>query len=116
VAVDDSDALTMDLLQDVAGTFGLLSATARVHIMYLLGQEEADVGTLAEKLDQAVPAVSHHLAKLKLAGLVHARREGKRQVYAVSDPRVVEIVRQAVSHHLQAGGGFERGRRRSHGA
>lgn len=114
MADEDSEPLTLDLLQEVAGTFGLLSATARVHIMYLLGQDECDVGTLADKLDQAVPAVSHHLAKLKLAGLVHARREGKRQVYVVDDPHVVEIVQQAVSHHRQTRSNSPL--RRSHGA
>ena len=79
--------------------FGMLSATARLHIVYLLAHGERDVGTLAEELDQSVAAVSHHLAKLKLAGLVHARREGKRQVYVADDAQVVEIVQQAVERY-----------------
>jgi DNA-binding transcriptional ArsR family regulator len=91
--------LPADLLQDVAGMFGMLSATARLHIVYLLAHGERDVGTLAEELDQSVAAVSHHLAKLKLAGLVHARREGKRQVYVADDAQVVEIVQQAVERY-----------------
>ncbi len=91
--------LPADLLQDVAGMFGMLSATARLHIVYLLSHGERDVGTLAEELDQSVAAVSHHLAKLKLAGLVHARREGKHQVYVADDAQVVEIVQQAVERY-----------------
>jgi DNA-binding transcriptional ArsR family regulator len=94
--------LPADVLQHVAATFGLLSATARLHIMYLLAHGERDVGTLADELDQSVAAVSHHLAKLKLAGLVRSRREGKRQVYVAEDAQVVEIVQQAVSRHRAA--------------
>jgi DNA-binding transcriptional ArsR family regulator len=87
------------LLQRIAGTFGMLSATARLHIVWLLAAGERDVGTLAAELGQSVATVSHHLAKLKLAGLVRSRRDGKRQIYLVDDPHVVEIVKLAVRHH-----------------
>ncbi|WP_249228005.1 ArsR/SmtB family transcription factor [Kutzneria sp. CA-103260] len=91
--------LPADLLQRTAATFGMLSATARLHIVWLLAEGERDVGTLAAELGQSVATVSHHLAKLKLAGLVRARRDGKRQIYLVDDPHVVEIVKLAVQHH-----------------
>jgi DNA-binding transcriptional ArsR family regulator len=77
----------------------MLAATVRLHLVWLLAQGERDVGTLAQQVDQSVATVSHHLAKLKLAGLVGARREGKHRVYYVDDPHVVEIVRLAISHH-----------------
>jgi DNA-binding transcriptional ArsR family regulator len=93
------DALAPELLQDAAATFGLLAATVRLHLVWLLAEGEQDVGTLAQQVGQSVATVSHHLAKLKLAGLVHARREGKRQIYIVDDPHVVEIVRLAIRHH-----------------
>jgi DNA-binding transcriptional ArsR family regulator len=92
------DPLPADLLQDTAATFGMLSATARLHIMWLLAAGECDVSTLADQVGQSVATVSHHLAKLRLAGLVRARREGKRQVYLVDDPHVVELVQLAVRH------------------
>lgn len=41
-------------------------------------------------------AVSQHLAKLKLAGLVRSRREGRRQVYYVDDPDIVTVVQVMV--------------------
>ena len=103
------------LLQETAGTFGMLSSTVRLHLVWLLADGERDVGTLAEEVGQSVPTVSHHLAKLKLAGLVHARREGKRQVYVVDDPHLVDIVRLAVEHHRELVGPPVR-RRRSRGA
>ncbi|WP_433173482.1 ArsR/SmtB family transcription factor [Actinoallomurus sp. CA-150999] len=88
--------LSPELLQDMAGTFGLLSATMRLHIVWVLAQGDRDVGTIAAQVGGTVPTVSHHLAKLKLAGLVRSRREGRHQVYLVDDPHIVTIVRQMV--------------------
>lgn len=48
---------------------------------------------LAELVGGTLPSVSQHLTKLKLAGLVRSRREGRRQVYLVDDPDVVTVVR-----------------------
>jgi DNA-binding transcriptional ArsR family regulator len=93
--------LPPELLQDTAATFGLLSATVRLHLVWLLAEDERDVGTLAEHVGQSVATVSHHLSKLKLAGLVRARREGKRQVYFVDDQHVVDIVQLAIPHHAE---------------
>lgn len=93
------EPLPVDLLQETAATFGLLSATVRLQILWLLASGECDVGTLAEATGQSVATVSHHLGKLKLAGLVRARREGKHQVYFVDDPNVGELVNLAVAHH-----------------
>jgi DNA-binding transcriptional ArsR family regulator len=84
------------LLQDTAALFGLLSATVRLHILWLLADNDLDVGTLAEKTGQSVPTVSHHLAKLKLAGLVRADRQGKRQIYVATDPQVLTVIRVAL--------------------
>jgi DNA-binding transcriptional ArsR family regulator len=85
-----------DLLQEAAAAFGLLASPARLHIVWVLAQGECDVTGLAERVGGALPAVSQHLAKLKLAGLVRSRREGRRQVYLVDDPDVVTIVRLMV--------------------
>lgn len=103
------------MVQDGAGTFGLLSATVRLELVWLLAAGERDVGTLAEQTGQSVATVSHHLGKLKLAGLVSARRDGKYRIYAVNDPHVVDLVRAAVAHHehLRHTAPAQRGRRRA---
>lgn len=93
------------LLRDAAATFALLAATTRLHIVWLLAQAEHDVTALAEATGGNVAAVSQHLAKLKLAGLVSARREGRRQVYVVDDPHVAAIVRQMLEHHAETAHG-----------
>jgi DNA-binding transcriptional ArsR family regulator len=103
--------LPPEVLQHAAAMFGLLASTMRLHIVWALAEGEADVGTLAERTGGTLPTISQHLAKLKLAGLVRSRREGRRQVYLVGDPGLVRIVRQMVGslQRQHAGPGRTRG-------
>ncbi|MFF2650202.1 ArsR/SmtB family transcription factor [Streptomyces sp. NPDC058045] len=82
-----------EVLGRAAEAFGLLAAPARLHIVWILAEGDCDVSGLAERVGGALPAVSQHLSKLKLAGLVRSRREGRRQVYYVDAPDVVAVVR-----------------------
>lgn len=85
-----------EVLAAAAAAFGLLASSARLHLMWALSQGESDVTHLADRVGGALPAVSQHLAKLKLAGLVRSRREGRRQVYYIDDPDVLTLVRVMV--------------------
>jgi DNA-binding transcriptional ArsR family regulator len=87
------------------------SCSARLHIVWLLAQGESDVGTLAERTGGSLQTVSQHLAKLKLAGLVESRREGRHHVYLVADPNLVTIVHQMIGQP----GGRQPGPQRVHG-
>jgi DNA-binding transcriptional ArsR family regulator len=89
-------ALSPQHLQDTAALFGLLSATVRLHVLWLLAEGERDVGTLADATGQSVATVSHHLSKLKLARLVRARRHGKHHVYYATNPHALEVIRVAL--------------------
>jgi DNA-binding transcriptional ArsR family regulator len=100
-AAEDDEPPSPQLLREAAETFGMLAATTRLHIVWLLARSEQDVTALAEQTGGTVAAVSQHLAKLKLAGLVSSRREGRRQVYVVDDPHVVAVVRQMIDHHAE---------------
>lgn len=106
-----AEPLPPRLLQETASMFGMLSATVRLHILWLLAVGECDVGTLADHTGQSMATVSHHLGKLKLAGLVEARRRGKHQVYVVADPHVVDVVRIAVDTRLELESPAQGGRR-----
>jgi DNA-binding transcriptional ArsR family regulator len=90
------EELPAEVLQQAAATFGLLASTMRLNIVWVLAHGETDVGTLAELTGGSVQAVSQHLAKLKLAGLVRSRREGRHQVYLVDDPQLTQLVQQMV--------------------
>jgi len=75
-----SDQLEKDLVQ----IFKLLSDETRLRIlMYLAREGELHVTALCDKLDQSQPAVSHHLALLRVAGLIEPRRDGKHNYYSV---------------------------------
>ena len=41
---------------------------------------------------------SQHLTKLRLAGIISGRREGRRQIYTVDDPHVITMVQQIFEH------------------
>ncbi|WP_229890410.1 ArsR/SmtB family transcription factor [Streptomyces mashuensis] len=85
-----------EVLQEAAAVFGLLASPVRLHILWLLAQGEHNVTSLAERVGHALPAVSQHLGKLRLAGLVDARRAGRHTVYFASDPAVGAMVEQVV--------------------
>ena len=75
-----SDQLEKDLVQ----VFKLLSDETRLRIlMYLMREEELHVTALCERLGQSQPAVSNHLALLRVAGLIEARRDGKHNFYSI---------------------------------
>ena len=62
--------------------FKLLSDETRLRILLLLkDRQELNVRTLCQILRQSQPAVSHHLALLRVAGLIDMRRQGKHNFY-----------------------------------
>ena len=89
-AVDDSISdnntpqLSEQLEKDLVQVFKLLSDETRLRILlYLTQQGELHVTALCDRLGQSQPAVSHHLALLRVAGLIEARRDGKHNFYHV---------------------------------
>jgi len=62
--------------------FRLLADETRLRILYyLLQTEELNVRTLCHLLRQSQPAVSHHLALMRVAGIIECRRDGKHNFY-----------------------------------
>ena len=78
--------------------FTMLADPTRLRLLWLLGASDYDVTTLARLTDAPIAATSQHLAKLRLTGLVKARREGRRQIYAARDSHVRDLVREALHH------------------
>lgn len=90
--------ITQAQLEVASSTFDLLSVPARLEIVVILASGEYDVSALAEVTGQAIPATSQQLAKLRAAGVVAARREGRRQFYRVLDPHILTVIEQMFSH------------------
>ena len=70
--------------RELVSIFKLLADETRLRVlMNLMRERELHVSALCERLDQSQPAVSHHLALLRGAGLIEARRDGKHNFYSV---------------------------------
>ncbi len=53
----------------------------RLQILELIWERERSVGDIAARVPVSTAAVSQHLSKLRAAGLVRARREGRHRFY-----------------------------------
>ncbi len=72
-------------IQRAASLLKHVSDPTRLRVISLLSQRERHVGGLCEELTQSQPAVSHHLALLRLGGLIDRRRQGKNNIYSLTD-------------------------------
>ena len=74
--------------KELVQLFKLLADETRVRILYFLMQrDELNVRTLCKLLGQSQPAVSHHLALLRVAGIIECRRDGKHNFYHLMPKR-----------------------------
>lgn len=81
-----------------ADALRMLADPTRLNILWALMQGESSVACLADLAGTTPTAVSQHLSKLRLAGLVANRREGTFVFYTLADHHIGELVRQALSH------------------
>jgi ArsR family transcriptional regulator len=68
---------------NLAGLFAALADATRLRLLNLMGGREVCVCYFVEILRQGQPKISRHLAYLRRAGLVAARREGKWMHYRI---------------------------------
>jgi len=71
---------------DLALFFRALADRTRLRLLNLIGDREVCVCFFVEILGTNQPKISRHLAYLRRAGIVKARREGKWMHYRVADP------------------------------
>jgi ArsR family transcriptional regulator len=70
----------------LAGLFAALSDPTRLRLLNLMAGREVCVCYFVEILRQGQPKISRHLAYLRKAGIVAARREGKWMHYSICPP------------------------------
>jgi ArsR family transcriptional regulator len=63
----------------------------RLEILELLAQGERSVESLAERAGLSVANASQHLRLMRRAGLLVSRRDGKRILYGLSGPAVLDL-------------------------
>src|SRR5437660_3788646 len=80
-------------VRELAQVFKLMSDETRLRILlYLAQNRELHVTDLCNRLGQSQPAVSHHLALLRVSGLIESRREGKHNFYSVRSDYFGELL------------------------
>jgi ArsR family transcriptional regulator len=73
-----------DAVRTLVQVSRLLGDETRLRILFYLAQnQELNVTDLCDRLSQSQPAVSHHLALMRVSGLIESRREGKHNYYSV---------------------------------
>ncbi len=80
------------VVSDLVLLFKLFADETRLRILlYLMQHGELNVRTLCEMLGQSQPAVSHHLALLRVNRLIESRRDGKHNFYRVLPERFEDL-------------------------
>jgi DNA-binding transcriptional ArsR family regulator len=88
-----SPALTRRRAEELAGTFALLSGARRFLFLLLLARAgELSSGDIAREVGTLPAALSLELSRLRAAGVVEGRRDGRRVLYRIIDPRVRALV------------------------
>jgi len=81
------------LLARAAEIIKMLGHPDRLRIVEVLEPGEATVSEIQETVELPQPIVSQHLARMRGAGIVAARREGSNVYYQVVEPKVWHILR-----------------------
>jgi ArsR family transcriptional regulator len=71
---------------DLVCLFAALADRTRLRLLNLMAGREVCVCYFVEILEQGQPKISRHLAYLRKAGIVNARREGKWMHYSIEWP------------------------------
>lgn len=66
---------------------------SRLQILFLLADGEKSVGELIETLSLNQAAVSQHLTRLRLEGIIVGRRNGHHMYYKICDERVRPVLK-----------------------
>ncbi|MHB0957373.1 MAG: ArsR/SmtB family transcription factor [Pirellulaceae bacterium] len=99
VATAESDAASSEqITKELVRWFKLLADETRLKILiFLLERGELNVRALCDLLQLSQPAVSHHLALLRVDGLIDCRRDGKHNFYRILPDRFSQLMRMIFS-------------------
>jgi DNA-binding transcriptional ArsR family regulator len=78
--------------------FGLLADVTRLAMLWALAYGDYDVTSLARMAGSSKTSTSQHLAKLRQAGLVAARKDGRRVIYHIQNPHIRQLILEGLFH------------------
>ncbi len=96
---DDSEMLRLVRI------FQALSDLTRAKVIFALTHGERSVNEIAALAGASPSSVSHHLRRLRDAGLVEYHRHGNQVFYSIEDVHIAAILEEAQHHteHAQFG-------------
>jgi DNA-binding transcriptional ArsR family regulator len=78
--------------EEAAELLASMANAKRLLVLCHLVEGERSVGELAEIAGLSQPALSQHLAKMRLQGLVRTRRDGQTIFYSLASPAVASVL------------------------
>jgi DNA-binding transcriptional ArsR family regulator len=91
VAVDLG--LSIEKMEKVAFILKTTAHPTRIAIVQLLAaQESLSVTEISDKLNVEQSLLSHHLAGMKLKGILRSTREGKNSFYSLKMREVIDVI------------------------
>ena len=77
--------------------FKALNDPARREILKMLQKQDLTAGEIAAKFDMTAPSISHHLDKLKRAGLVTTVKQGQFIHYSINTTIIDDIIQYIIT-------------------
>ena len=97
------DAVKKQMLKDeeinrLGETFGILSDSTRIKIIFALSRKELCVCDISNLLNVSMSAISHQLRILRNARLVKYRKQGKMVFYSLDDRHISTLFNEGLKH------------------
>jgi len=86
------------IAKELAEIFKTIAHPDRIRMIEELRKGEQDVNTLAERLELPGPRVSQHLSVLRLHYIVEERREGRRHIYHLIQPKIADWIVDGIDY------------------
>jgi len=81
-----------DQVELAARAMKAIAHPLRLHILCVLGDEEASVQDIVEAVGTSQSNISQHLAILREKNILRSRRDANRVFYSVSDQRTLKLI------------------------
>lgn len=76
--------------------FKALNDPARREILNMLRKRDMTAGDIASRFDMTAPSISHHLDKLKRAGLVTTVKQGQYVLYSINTTVLEDLLQYLI--------------------
>ncbi|HVU74571.1 MAG TPA: metalloregulator ArsR/SmtB family transcription factor [Mycobacteriales bacterium] len=93
-----SELMSDEQVTAAVASLGMLAEPTRLRLLWALRDTELGVTALAEQARCTPTAASQHLAKLRLAGLVEQRADGRARLYRLRGGHIRRLLVEALAH------------------